>query len=100
MQIRQLKQNALIVRLQMREQTTEQLRQAGNAEAATKLQLEQEKKNKEKSHARDTLQEKAQLEKYLLETAKILWKYTEPEKLNDFENNEKLSRLNQPRGKK
>jgi hypothetical protein len=47
MQIRQLKQNALIVRLQMREQTTEQLRQAGNAEAATKLQLEQEKKNKE-----------------------------------------------------
>ena len=46
------------------------------------------------------LQEKAQLEKYLLETAKILWKYTEPEKLNHFENNEKLSRLNQPRGKK
>ena len=46
------------------------------------------------------LQEKAQLEKYLPETAKIIWKYTEPEKLNDFENNEKLSRLNQPRGKK
>ena len=59
----------------------------------TKL-WENRKKNKEKSHARDTLQEKAQLEKYLLETAKILWKYTEPEKLNDFENNEKLSRLN------
>jgi len=47
-----------------------------------------------------TLQEKAQLEKYLLETAQIIGKYTEPEKLNHFENNEKLSRLNQPRGKK
>jgi hypothetical protein len=30
-------------------------------------------------------QEKAQLEKYLVETAKILRKYTESEKLNDFE---------------
>jgi hypothetical protein len=31
------------------------------------------------------LEEKAQLEKYLVETAKILRKYTELEKLNDFE---------------
>jgi hypothetical protein len=30
-------------------------------------------------------EEKAKLDKYLVETAKILRKYTEPEKLNDFE---------------
>jgi hypothetical protein len=31
------------------------------------------------------LEEKAKLDQYLVETAKILRKYTEPEKLNDFE---------------
>jgi hypothetical protein len=30
-------------------------------------------------------EEKAQLDTYLVETAKILRKYTEPDKLNDFE---------------
>ncbi len=31
-------------------------------------------------------EEKAQLDKYLTEAARILRKYTEPEKLNSFEN--------------
>jgi hypothetical protein len=30
-------------------------------------------------------EEKAKLDKYIVETAKILRKYTEPEKLDDFE---------------
>jgi hypothetical protein len=46
-QIQQLKQNALIVRLQMRSQTIQQLKESGNAAAAKKLQEEQEKKNQE-----------------------------------------------------